>query len=310
MLARFHHILAIAFPVLAIVTFIVCVVMGTWSCTAFPDSGRAVHTGYAVVGPLVLVTLFAGAITAPGGTKGFALWGGMMLLAGLTLALLLFVPKILFLNGRLYQALDAVNLRDIAEGLLKYESKHGCFPPVAIRDREGKALLSWRVTLLPYLGEEELYRQFHLDEPWDSPHNLRLLERMPNVYKRPKLYRRDVPEPSITVTYYQVFVGKGAVFEEDWSASLQDVTDDLSKTILIGENSVAVPWTKPEDIRFNPTSPLPRSGSGLGFLIQMGLCDGSTRGVLADDREGFPSEADPLRVLITRNAGDWTERLH
>ena len=49
----------------------------------------------------------------------------------------------------------------------------------------GKPLLSWRVHLLPFLEENELYEQFKLDEPWDSPHNIKLLDQMPaDVQKR------------------------------------------------------------------------------------------------------------------------------
>ena len=43
--------------------------------------------------------------------------------------------------------------------------------------------LSWRVHLLPYLGEQELFDQFKHDEPWNSTHNRKLLDRMPDVYK-------------------------------------------------------------------------------------------------------------------------------
>ena len=59
--------------------------------------------------------------------------------------------------------------------------KQGRFPAAAI-SKDGKPLLSWRVALLPFLGEKGLYEQFHLDEPWDSPHNKLLLDQMPNVY--------------------------------------------------------------------------------------------------------------------------------
>jgi hypothetical protein len=38
--------------------------------------------------------------------------------------------------------------------------------------------LSWRVKLLPYLEQDHLYRQFKLNEPWDSPHNQALLKEM------------------------------------------------------------------------------------------------------------------------------------
>ena len=59
-------------------------------------------------------------------------------------------------------------------------NKH--FPPAAICDKDGKPLLSWRVAILPYLEQGDLYKQFHLDEPWDSPHNSSLIEKMPGTY--------------------------------------------------------------------------------------------------------------------------------
>ena len=59
-------------------------------------------------------------------------------------------------------------------------NKH--FPPAAICDKDGRPLLSWRVAILPYIDQEDLYKQFHLDEPWDSPHNRSLIEKMPGTY--------------------------------------------------------------------------------------------------------------------------------
>ena len=53
------------------------------------------------------------------------------------------------------------------------------------RNANWRPLLSWRVAILPDLGERELYEQFHLDEPWNSPHNLVLVGRMPKVYAHP-----------------------------------------------------------------------------------------------------------------------------
>jgi hypothetical protein len=187
----------------------------------------------------------------------------------------------------------------------------GSLPPPAISDEQGKPLLSWRVALLPHLGQDELYDQFHLNEPWDSPHNLTLLERMPKVYRRPKAWNTpDSWDSGITETYYQLFVGPGAVFEENWSAALEDIADPLDRTILVGENSVAVPWTKPEDMPFNPHTPLPLTGSGIPHLIQFACCDGSVRGVLSRNRQGHAPANDPLRPLITCNAGgDGTDLL-
>ena len=71
-----------------------------------------------------------------------------------------------------------------------YREAHGRFPAPAIQGKDGKPLLSWRVAILPYLEEDGLYQSFKLDEPWDSPHNKPLLERMPRPL-RSGLVRRD-----------------------------------------------------------------------------------------------------------------------
>jgi hypothetical protein len=68
-------------------------------------------------------------------------------------------------------------------------------------DKKGKALLSWRVALLPYLDQNNLFNQFHLDEPWDSAHNKKLLSKMPKVFAPPGVKTRQ----SFS-TFYQVFV--------------------------------------------------------------------------------------------------------
>ena len=98
----------------------------------------------------------------------------------------------------------AGNLRSIALALNSYASVYYRLPPPAIR-KDGSPLLSWRVAILPYLGKEDLYKEFHLDEPWDSPNNLKLLEYMPKVYQ--------TAGASPTKTSYQVVVGPGTLFD-------------------------------------------------------------------------------------------------
>ena len=66
-----------------------------------------------------------------------------------------------------------------------YHDTYGTFPPAATTDGADKPLLSWRVAILPFLEQQPLYEQFHLDEPWDSPHNKTLIEQMPQVYAIP-----------------------------------------------------------------------------------------------------------------------------
>jgi hypothetical protein len=97
------------------------------------------------------------------------------------------------------------NLKALAQAMLDYtEAYVRLMPAPAIYDKNGKALLSWRVGLLPYLGERALYNQFKRDEPWDSPHNKKLLSKMPKVYAPPGARTRQPYS-----TFYQVFVSAG-----------------------------------------------------------------------------------------------------
>ncbi len=83
------------------------------------------------------------------------------------------------------------NLKQIALAMLNYVEAKGAFPPAYIADKTtGKPLLSWRVAILPYLEREDLFKEFHLDEPWDSQHNKALIPRMPRVYRSPASQRR------------------------------------------------------------------------------------------------------------------------
>jgi hypothetical protein len=98
------------------------------------------------------------------------------------------------------------NLQQIAAAMHNYYDTYGYLPPAAVYGKNGKPLLSWRVLLLPFLDQNELYRQFHLDEPWDSAHNKKLLAQMPRVYRIPGQKDKNA-------TFYQVFVGESTIFE-------------------------------------------------------------------------------------------------
>ena len=76
-------------------------------------------------------------------------------------------------------------MKQLAMAFHTFADANGSFPAAYTADKDGKKLLSWRVAVLPYLGEKELFEEFHQDEPWDSEHNQKLIERMPEVFKNP-----------------------------------------------------------------------------------------------------------------------------
>jgi len=192
----------------------------------------------------------------------------------------------------------ATNLKRIANAIHAYlEANNHNFPPAAIIGPNGTPLLSWRVAILPYLGESEkaLYGQFKLSEPWDSPNNKVLLAKMPKVYA--PVVAKD-GEKDRSVTHDLGFVGGGALFDRDQMVSINSVTDGTSDTLMIAEAVTGVPWTKPEDLAFTGRSLLPQLGGQFkeGFV-----------GVTAD---GFPrffkNSLDPtlLVEMITRGGGE------
>src|SRR5262249_35451474 len=90
------------------------------------------------------------------------------------------------------------NLKRIMVAMHSYVEVNGKFP-ADVTDKSGRPLLSWRVELLPYLGEDNLYREFKGSESWDSEHNLNLLSKMPEVF------RVGFEPKRATHTYYQRF---------------------------------------------------------------------------------------------------------
>lgn len=167
------------------------------------------------------------------------------------------------------------NLQQLNLAAINYaDTNGGTLPAVAILDKAGKPLLSWRVQLLPYLGEEKLYKEFHLDEPWDSDHNKKLIAKMPKVFSgpNPKLNEKGK-------TVYLAPTGKGTAWPG--GAGLRypaNFPDGTSNTILfvLADDAHAVEWTKPEDLTIDPKKPQAGLGQRGGkFLV--GMADGSVR---------------------------------
>ena len=76
------------------------------------------------------------------------------------------------------------NMKHISLAMLNYEPIYQSFPPAAI-EKDGKPLLSWRVAILPYLGQDALYKQFHLDEPGTARTTLKSPRKSPRFSNRP-----------------------------------------------------------------------------------------------------------------------------
>jgi hypothetical protein len=177
-----------------------------------------------------------------------------------------------------------------------YNQEHGHLPPAVVYGKDGKPLHSWRVLLLPYVDQENLYKQFKLDEPWDSPHNIKLLPQMPGVYAVPSGKASFLPAYH---TVCHVFVGPGTAFQGKKGLKIpDDFPDGTSNTFLIVEAGEPVPWTKPQDLRYAPGCPLPDLRGIFRDGFRARLADASGRFIKNDMSE------TTLRALITRNGGE------
>ncbi|MDR3619770.1 MAG: sigma-70 family RNA polymerase sigma factor [Paludisphaera borealis] len=205
------------------------------------------------------------------------------------------------------------HLKEILAATHNYISANASatFPPAAISNDAGQTLLSWRVAILPYLDQSELYQQFHLNEPWDSPHNKALIDRMPAVFETP-----GAPAPN-GQTRIRGFAGKGSVFDPALTTrnaigarttatpsaarprgvEMREITDGTSNTVFVVMARDATIWTRPGELPFVPGQDLPvlDESDPRGYLL--GLCDGSVH-VLPNVRQNL------LLHLITRNGGE------
>lgn len=189
------------------------------------------------------------------------------------------------------------HLKQIGLAWHNFHDATGAFPKDIV-SKDGEPLLSWRVAILPYIEQNELYRQFKLDEPWDSEHNKKLLDQMPAVYRSPA---QNVGEWKTCCLSPTGQTGANNVVNFGVAGvRIRDVVDGTSNTVMIVEanDDSAVTWTKPGDLNVESNNPI----KGLvghfpeGFIAM--FADGSVRFI--------PKTITPknLLALFTRNGGE------
>jgi hypothetical protein len=188
------------------------------------------------------------------------------------------------------------NMRQIAIAMHNYYNDHNHMPVPAFLDKNHQPLLSWRVHLLPYLEHEKLYREFRLNEPWDSAHNRKLIDRMPAVFRSPA---SKVAEKGRTT--YVVPVGENTIFPGGKGIQFKEIQDGTAHTVLLVDvnDDNAVFWTKPDDLQIDlKTSPLQKllGHHEGGFFAAM--ADGSVRFISAKINE------KDLHAIFSRNGGE------
>jgi beta-lactamase regulating signal transducer with metallopeptidase domain len=187
------------------------------------------------------------------------------------------------------------NLKQILLAMHNYHSANDCFPPAVLYGPDGKTPYSWRVALLPYLEQADLFNQYKFDEPWDGPNNIKLIDRMPAVFACPD----DEAALASHFSSYFVLREKDTLFpDRKEGVNLQEIIDGTSNTIMVVEAKRPVPWTKPEDIPYDPSHPL----RGIGQLHPGGFLAGMADGSVRFFKDSI--NPDMLRALFTRASGE------
>lgn len=175
--------------------------------------------------------------------------GMIVLVGGLGwIVLEVVIPQISADSPQAKRMASRSNLQKIADAMKAYHDEFGCLPPAYVVDSDGKPAHSWRVLLLPYLGESRLYRRYSFSEPFDGPNNSLLMAEMPKVYASPA----DEGAIGFSETSYMVVTGRNTAFPGQRSRSLSEITDGVEMTILVAEvHESKVNWLEPLDLRDN-----------------------------------------------------------
>jgi uncharacterized protein (TIGR03067 family) len=166
------------------------------------------------------------------------------------------------------------NLMQLAQLLSSYAAMKETYPAAVQIERNQK--VSWRVAILPHLfGGAALYKQYHFDEPWDSPSNLKLIDRMPAVFRDPH------DDPKSNDTSYFMVSGKGTMggVGDGRGKTTKMITDRTYETMILVEAKRKVPWTMPEDIEIDadPKTPLPELGGRYPGIFLASFVDSTTK---------------------------------
>ncbi len=172
---------------------------------------------------------------------------------GLSISLLL--PAVRSAPEAARRAQCVNNLRQISLALHQYQEKYGSLPPACVADDDGTPMHSWRVLILPFLGDQNLYDQYRFDEPWDGPNNRNLADRNPTSYRCPSIRRSrwwfgSDPKTDDSLTSYFVLSGDETPFPGSRVTNLNEIPDGTSNTLMVVEvnREIAVPWLAPRDI--------------------------------------------------------------
>lgn len=139
-------------------------------------------------------------------------------------------------------------LHILGQALAQQIADSQTIPAAAPTNKQGQQLLSWRVHLLPYLGYTDLYNRFKLDEPWDSPHNIKLTAEKPYAFMTP-----ETPDDR---TNFVFLTGPTCAANDRRANPVSTLSPrglhNAVVVVEVADPARRVVWTKPDDLAFDP----------------------------------------------------------
>jgi len=178
-----------------------------------------------------------------------------------------FTPCISAVVEAAFRASCKNNMYQLGRALLNYHARYQCFPPAYLADANGKPMHSWRVLILPFLEQEDLFKKYNLNEPWDGPNNRKLAAPRPFVYACPEV--RNAWAPDWTFTSYVAVVGAQTAWPGAECASVSNMRNKGENTILLVELANSdIHWMEPRDLSFDEArgGTNPPAGQGIGTV--------------------------------------------
>lgn len=174
-------------------------------------------------------------------------WLGRLLFFGTVffLSMIWVTPYISIARGPARKAQCLCNVQNITLALWNYRTHYGALPPANVTDESGRLMHSWRVLLLPFLFDDEIYAAYNFAEPWDGLNNRILHDRIPSCYFCAEEHRH---RPS-TSTNYVAVVGPGTPWAGSANVNEGDTRKSPSGRILFLElQNSGVHWMEPRDL--------------------------------------------------------------
>jgi prepilin-type processing-associated H-X9-DG protein len=184
------------------------------------------------------------------------------------------------------RAICVDNMKQIGLGLHNYHDVHKKFPSIITCDKSGKPLFSWLVEILPNMEYGTLYDALKKDEPWNSPHNAKLLSKLrisefvcPSVRQEEKDFS----------TNYVAIIGPGTIWHSDGPVSINDLPNSLSNLVAAVECvDSGKHWAEPYSLTVEEVLERMKTGKGMRIctmhnsVVNVLFADGGVRPLQAD----------------------------